>query len=231
MLEPAAVPIEARCFWHPETPAVQACDRCGTFGCTACLTWVDASRIWLCVNCITRQATGLPSLRGLATPTIWGLAACSGLDLLNLADHLISGTEASGVFNLGRGLAFIATAPLFCAWFHLAVRYVRALGVPLSVTPAGAVGSWLLPIRNLVKPFAIMRELLAVSGANQKGVDAWQASWVVGNIVFNVSTRVQSPPLSIASTVLTFVSAFTCYQVIKALTEAATRPVQRESVA
>ncbi len=154
-------PTQSICFWHPERPAVQACDRCG----------------------------------------------------------------------MGYLLAFIATAVLFCRWFHLAVRHVKAHGLSVSVTPAAAVGSWFIPIRNLVKPFAITRELMAATRANQSAVGPWQASWIIGNIVSNLSTRVESSAVSAASTVLTFVSAITCYQVIKALTFAATRPVQTESVA
>ncbi len=232
MPDPApALPSQSMCFWHPARPAVQACERCGTFGCTACLTYVgDAARVRLCPPCLARRSADLPSLDGRARLSKWALAAVCGFDLLSTLDDAVGGDYGLGAMvALGYLAAFITSVVLFCRWFHLAVQHVRARGVALSVTPGAAVGSWFIPFRNLVKPFAITREMLAAVGASQRPVGLWQVTWVLGNIASNASARTQAPALSIASSVLTLVSAYACAGVVKALTAALATQVVAES--
>ncbi len=72
---------------------------------------------------------------------------------LQLAVLLHSGVAA--IFNL---LVLIATIIVFLIWEHRSNSNLRPLGVPRPEFSSGwAVGSWFVPIVNLVVPFQIVR--------------------------------------------------------------------------
>src|SRR5689334_1104892 len=146
------------CAVHPLVPAAQACDRCGTFGCNACLSYSGEQR--LCAPCIARAGTGLPSLQGRAMLAKLGLYSMGvlyvllglvGLVFETKKDTLGPGTILLGLVGLAFFPALIVTIVWFCRWFHLSVRYANSRGVSIGHTPASSVGSWFIPFVNLAR--------------------------------------------------------------------------------
>jgi hypothetical protein len=67
---------------------------------------------------------------------------------------------------------YIVTAVAFLRWIHRANANVRALGAQgLRFTPGWAVGWYFVPFLNLVRPYAVMKEIWQAS----KDPDAWAA--------------------------------------------------------
>ncbi|HEY1860280.1 MAG TPA: DUF4328 domain-containing protein, partial [Gemmataceae bacterium] len=101
-------------------------------------------------------------------------------------------------------LLSIVTAVLFCVWTYRAYKNLRRLGVRgLKHSPGWAVGYFFIPIVNLFKPCAVFLEMWRASDpkspiddayAWQNGsagalVGLWWASWVISNLISNVSLR------------------------------------------
>jgi hypothetical protein len=64
----------------------------------------------------------------------------------------------------------LATAVAFLAWFHRAHKNLTALGGrDLKYTPRWAVGGFLIPFLNLVRPLQVMREVW--HGSDPKGLE------------------------------------------------------------
>jgi hypothetical protein len=217
------------CAIHPDVAAIQACDRCGTFGCNTCLSFAGDQR--LCTPCIARAGVGLPSLHGRATWAKIGLLTTGVihvlLGLINLAFDTKSNEMGVGLMLMGLvGLAFfpalILTIVWFCRWFHLSVRYATSRGVTMSHSPAGSVGSWFIPFINLARPFDISRQMLSGTGGDPGIVGRWQALWISGNILSNISSRVDYGPLSLIAGLLLFGAALSAVSVVNAYTRAAT---------
>jgi len=55
--------------------------------------------------------------------------------------------------------------------------------------PAAGVGSWFIPFVNLARPFNVTRQMLSHAGQNSGIASTWQGFWVAGNIIANVSVR------------------------------------------
>ncbi|MBL8919726.1 MAG: DUF4328 domain-containing protein [Myxococcaceae bacterium] len=223
------------CATHPERAATGVCERCGVFGCGECLTLLGELR--LCAACRAREAVGLPSLAGrarLAMPFVWATAG------LGLVVSLLSfgvpaeGSEdpgavpqvvalgCSGILYLG---VFITGVVLFCRWFHLLVRHAKAGGAPLDTTPAAAVGSFFIPFVNLVRPYAIAKQISTTSTA-ASAVGQWQALWIGANIVTNVGARLEGKTGSSAGeliglfgSLLFLGAAWACQRVVAELTK------------
>lgn len=221
---------ESRCAKHAELAAIGVCERCGIFGCGACLSLVGVLR--LCAPCRVREASGLPSLAGrgrLAMPFVWGTSALGlGVSLLSfgLAADDESATPrvlALGCFGLLYLVVFIVAVVLFCRWFHLLVRHAKARGTPLDVTPAGAVGSFFIPFLNLVRPYATAKQI-ASTEAGVKAVGSWQTLWIVANIVTNVGSRLEGKAgmagdvVGLIGSLLFLAAAWACGQVVSELT-------------
>jgi hypothetical protein len=175
----------------------------------------------LCASCFALTGQGLPPLRPRAQLAKMALLVCGGLELAQAATSLIPGDIGAvlqGLAGLGYLVIFIGSAVVFCRWFHLAVRHATALGAHVGYTPAGAVGSWFIPFVNLVRPFQIARSMMS-SGTDSK-VGAWQALWIIGNVAGNISVRVDTPAVTIASGLLMAGAAYAATQVVEAITEA-----------
>ncbi len=75
------------------------------------------------------------------------------------------------------GLAFVlVTGMVWLVWQHRSQANLHAVPVrELEYTPGWAVGWWLIPFANLVKPFQTVRELWKASGGDQHGrqVKTW----------------------------------------------------------
>ncbi|MDP3234563.1 MAG: DUF4328 domain-containing protein [Myxococcales bacterium] len=221
---------DSLCANHPDRPATGVCERCGSFGCAECLSLVGVLR--LCGACRAREASALPSLSTrarLAMPFVWGTSALGlGVSLLSfgLAADDASATPrviALGCFGLLYLLVFIAAVVMFCRWFHLLVRHAKAGGTPLDVTPAGAVGSFFIPFLNLVRPYATAKQI-ASTEAGVKAVGAWQALWIVANIITNVGSRMEGKAgvagdvVGLVGALLFLGAAWACGQVVRELT-------------
>lgn len=104
------------------------------------------------------------------------------------------------------------------------MRHARARGTPLEVTPAGAVGSFFIPFVNLVRPYAIAKQIAADDGAVQL-VTTWQAAWLGGNLSSNVGSRRQggashhaSVIVDLPGSLIPLGAAFACGRVVDELT-------------
>ncbi len=113
---------------------------------------------------------------------------------------------------------------LFCRWFYLLVRHARARGTPLEVTPAGAVGSFFIPFVNLVRPYAIAKQIAADDDGVQL-VTTWQAAWLGGNLISNVGNRLQGGASHQAGVIVDLLgslvllgAAFACGRIVDELT-------------
>ena len=221
---------DSLCANHPARPASGVCERCGIFGCAECLSLVGVLR--LCAACRAREASGLPSLaaRGrLAMPFVWGTSALGlGVSLLSFGLAADDGSAtprvlALGCFGLLYLVVFIVAVVMFSRWFHLLVRHAKARGTPLDVTPAGAVGSFFIPFLNLVRPYATAKQI-ASTEAGVKAVGAWQALWIVANIVTNIGSRLEGKAgvagdvVGLIGSLLFLGAAWACGQVVSELT-------------
>jgi hypothetical protein len=222
----------ATCAAHPDREAAGACERCGTFACSACLSLVGLER--LCPACRARLGDALPSLTGrgrLAMPFVWATGVLGVLvSLGTLAVPQSASEEDVGGVALATGClalvylgVFVVSIVLFCRWFHLLVRHAKARGQPLDVSPAAAVGSFFIPFVNLVRPYAIAKQI--AQGEGVQLVTAWQAAWLGGNIISNVGNRMQSSATSQAGVVVDLIgslvilgAAWACGRVVSELT-------------
>jgi hypothetical protein len=211
--------------------AVGTCNRCGTFGCSQCLTsTADGDKPaflqqpgWMCADCLARGLTDLPSLEGRARLAKGGLGfmaiahvALAGLGLVPGEAAQLALGFAGGLFFIG----FIVTIVWFCRWFHLSVRYASGRGGVIGYTPAAAVGSWFIPFLNLVRPFDVTRRMLGAAGVDAGSVGTWQALWIIGNITSNISARTASVPLDLVSAALMVGAAVTGLNVVGNVTRA-----------
>jgi hypothetical protein len=193
----APMPTESMCARHPTVRSVTTCKRCGRFACAQCLPNLDE----LCTDCVARVSADLPPLENRALLAALGVGATSAFHgLMALLGGAMVATNdtsedsalamANGLASLGYLVTFITSVVLVCMWFHRAVRHALARGASLEVaTPAAGVGSWFIPFVNLARPFNVTRQMLSHAGQNSGIASTWQAFWVAGNIIANVSVR------------------------------------------
>lgn len=217
--------MSSLCKFHPDRPAIGPCDRCGTFGCADCLPLSGTQR--LCPDCRARIGSDLPPLGGRASLAKMGLLGTGAAGLLLSGFEVAMGDNPPddhplmllfGLAGLGYLAIFIGTIVVFLRWFHLATRYAHARGGAQDITPGWAVGWWFIPFANLVKPFNHTRSMLSATGGNAGMVGAWQATWILGNMVSNASSRINNSALSLASGVMLLAAAFFGMKVIEEVT-------------
>jgi hypothetical protein len=219
------------CAKHPSLAAVGTCSRCGTFGCTECLTsTADGNppaflqkQGWMCADCLARGLTDLPSLEGRAQLAKGGLIAMGITNVVLAGLGAVPGEAAqlaTGLAGLLYLVGFVVTIVFFCRWFHLGVRYATGRGGSIGYTPAAAVGSWFIPFLNLVRPFDVTRRMLGAAGADAGSVGTWQALWIIGNITSNISARTESVPLDFVAAALMVGAAMTGAGVVTNVTRA-----------
>lgn len=192
------IPSHALCPEHPERAAVSTCGRCGRFVCDECHSGPGA-----CASCVTQQLAALPSLAGrgkiasfllFATVALEGVTSLLSLVVTNETENLLL---ALGLAFLGIGLfvVYVCTVVFFLRWLHLAVRTTNALGGDIGMTPGWAVGWWFVPFANLVKPYHAVRGVLSNLGGEaavaKANVGTWWALWLIGNVVSNISARME----------------------------------------
>ena len=75
------------------------------------------------------------------------------------------------------GLLQLPAAILFLVWVHRVYRNLAALGAQnLTYSPGWAVGGFLVPLLNLVRPFFVVSEIWKASRPDLRDGDAWQAT-------------------------------------------------------
>ncbi len=98
----------------------------------------------------------------------------------------------SGILTLLNISLFLATAILILMWIHRAHGNLRTIGLEgLKYSPAWAVGSFFVPLVNLVVPFRAMRELWNrsfgepdyFSASSVPNANSWWACFVSSNLI------------------------------------------------
>jgi hypothetical protein len=120
---------------------------------------------------------------------------------------------ALAVFLVALGFlgSLVFGAIFFGIWIHRAARNLRGLGrTGMKFSPAGCVGWFYVPLLNLVRPAKAMSELWRASesgeeadgygwmgaGASTGLISLWWATWIIGNVIANVSGRIDDPARS-----------------------------------
>jgi uncharacterized protein DUF4328 len=89
------------------------------------------------------------------------------------------------------------TGIVWLVWQHRSQANLHAAQVgALKYTPGWAVGWWLIPFANFVKPFQTVRELWKASGGDLRWrldtwplIGWWWAGWIVMAILERVAAR------------------------------------------
>lgn len=116
--------------------------------------------------------------------------------------------RAAFVAILSLGL-FVVAGLVWLVWQHRAQANLHALRLPkLEYSPGWAVGWWLIPFANLVKPFQTVRELWKASGGTERWwtsgtwpvIGWWWGTWIASNVIGRVAfSLVQDDEASVAS--------------------------------
>lgn len=205
---------------------------------------------------VRRLALATVVLLGLNAASVLGTLP-SSLMQLELLDRMetSSATEEEITANDAReqalGIAklalYVVTAIVFLVWFHRAYANLESFGHARR-HPSWAVGGWIVPILSLFRPFQITREIWNASDperASSAGEDArddvdlydatpslvaiWWASWLLGNVVGQISFRLSMAVTSIdglraatmaqiASDLVTMISAPLAILVVREIT-------------
>lgn len=88
--------------------------------------------------------------------------AVQGLQPGLSAPQWLQGVDvASNLVLLGGALVMLLSGVVFCAWFYRAYVNLPALGNrKTNYSPGWTIGSWFIPIGNLVIPYQLMIEIL-----------------------------------------------------------------------
>ncbi|MFP2961810.1 DUF4328 domain-containing protein [Myxococcus sp. 1LA] len=215
MLTQPAVPETAPvCPDHDGEPSTGTCERCGRFFCAKCRT----AQAGVCVACSARQVQALPFTRRRAQFASGALVLSAVLALpvamLNLwlyasledgrpsAEDAASYDLMNGLIAIPTLLTMIVTMVLYLRWLRLSVKTSNALGLSNEST-GWATFCWFIPFANLIKPFDVVRDLWkGVGGApeNQSMLTAWWATWILGNIINNVSSTLAGSDTATSTT-------------------------------
>ncbi len=155
---------------------------------------------------------------------------------------------ALAVFAVALGFvgSLVLGAVFFGIWIHRAARNLRGLGrTGMTFSPAGCIGWYFVPFLNLVRPVKAMSELwrASASEADADGygwmgagratglVAVWWATWIIGNVISNVSGRVDDPGTSgaigIFGSVAMAVAAIACILLMRGVASRQARAAER----
>jgi hypothetical protein len=135
---------------------------------------------------------------------------------------------------------YLVTAIGFIAWFKRAYENLTAFGQPTAHGTGWAIGSWIVPIVSLFRPFQIAREIWNKSdpalGEDDVVIETtppilafWWGAWILGNVAGQVSFRLSmgatspgdfhaSTLANVATDVITLVSAPLAILVVRGIT-------------
>jgi len=148
-----------------------------------------------------------------------------------------------GTVSLFGLFVLIAAAVVFLFWQHRAYKNLQALGVPRPEFSSGwVIGSWFVPLLNLVRPYEIMKYIHNKSdpetvklgfGDYDTGGDStlkvWWGFWIASAIIGrfsdrmyrraeNLDSHVTAGLVGIFVSVLTLVAAFLAIAVVRDIT-------------
>jgi hypothetical protein len=137
-------------------------------------------------------------------------------------------------------VVLLVTGIVWLIWQHRSQANLHAARVrELEYTPGWAVGWWLIPFANFVKPFQTVRELWQASGGDQRWrlvktrplIGWWWAGWIGGAILDRVAAysinedqpsldgSVSSSRLFLASEVVTIVTGIFAIVIVRSVIE------------
>ena len=123
-------------------------------------------------------------------------------------DESVELTGAAALYaavGLTDALLTLVTIVFFSMWIYRAAANIVVAGtVGFDYTPGWAVGWFFIPIANLFKPYAAMRQIWNASHGRQgdqleqaEGLLAiWWGCWLLSNIASNISLRLTLNPAS-----------------------------------
>ncbi|WP_422061384.1 DUF4328 domain-containing protein [Sphingopyxis sp.] len=142
----------------------------------------------------------------IAAVLVGQLAELRGLVSLDPNIEMTSAAALYTAITLGDGLLALVTIIVFSMWIYRAAANVVAAEVHgFAYTAGWSVGWFFIPIANLFKPFAAMRQIWNAShGAMNERLDdgngllaLWWGTWILSNIAANVSFRLSLNPSSV----------------------------------
>lgn len=133
------------------------------------------------------------------------VAELQGAISLDESAELTGGAALYAAVGLTDALLTFVTIIFFSMWIYRAAANIVAAGtIGFDYTPGWAVGWFFVPIANLFKPYAAMRQIWNASHGEQgdqlerpEGLLAiWWGCWLLSNIASNISFRLTFNPAS-----------------------------------
>jgi hypothetical protein len=229
---------------------VRTCERCGRYACTPCV-----SHGGRCGDCIRQYVARVPSSKDRARRAARFLRFSGAVGLCNLLLYLWSiyfwavlfvpgsseylkimrALEPIGMIVYGAAWVLSRITPILCwMWLHRVVRQIGAWGGDVGATPAWAVGCWLVPFVNLVKPFRVVRGIVEELGGKSLAASLRLGMWwfafmlalVLNWLAESLSMRLMPPPLAITVSLIKvgfliyiIPVAFHCVRIVREIQE------------
>jgi hypothetical protein len=118
-----------------------------------------------------------------AHTAIASLAVVIVCDLARLAVLYLPADRRYAWLDLGSRLVFavalLSTIITFLYWLYVALRNLVRWGLRPRWGPGWAIGSWLIPVADLVLPLLVVREAARRSGSGRGGTALVVVWWVV----------------------------------------------------
>lgn len=165
-----------------------------------------------------------------------------------------SSDQRVGTITIVGLVALLVTGIVWLIWQHRSQANLHAARLrELKFTPGWAVGWWLIPFANFVKPFQTMRELWKASGGDERWwqvktwplIGWWWAWWIGGLILDRVAANsvIEDQPtldglitgsrLLLASEVVTIITGVFAIGIVRSVIERQeglrARPVEDEA--
>jgi Domain of unknown function (DUF4328) len=122
-------------------------------------------------------------LRMTAQTAIASLSVVIGCDLARLAVFYLRADRRYAWLDLGSrqvfAIALLSTIITFLWWLYVALRNLQRWGLRPRWGPGWAIGSWLIPVVDLVLPMLVVREAARRSGSGRGGSTLVVVWWVV----------------------------------------------------
>jgi|SRR5262245_25113304 len=140
-------------------------------------------------------------LRMTAQIVIASLSVVIGCDLARLVVFYLPADRRYAWLDLGSqqvfGIALLSTIIAFLYWLYVALRNLLRWGLRPRWGPGWAVGSWFIPVADLVLPLLVVREAARRSGSGQSGSMLVVVWWVVFLVGEGLADFSDLPPLVI----------------------------------
>jgi hypothetical protein len=198
---------------------------------------------------VRKLGIGLVALLGLSVvlAAVAVVLRVSEIDLLQRIrrGELVPAEEASrsddrvAAVTITAFVVLLVTGIVWFVWQHRSQSNLHAARLrELEYTPGWAVGWWLIPFANFVKPFQTMRERWKASGGEERWrhsptwsvIGWWWAAWILGLVLDRVASVVvggaatldaliSGSRLFLANEMITVITAFLAIAIVRAVTE------------